>query len=130
MQKLVDGLHRFKAEIFNSNQELFAPLVDGLNLDRLDPITEARAQALAVRFHWTPGRLVARVVVDNDDFVIPSFHLHQTANAFSRHFTAIPIQNHDGYHVGFVPTELFVRKQKGLATSPDWRKDVLGSTYA
>jgi carbonic anhydrase len=29
MQKLVDGLHRFKAEVFNSNQELFAPLIDG-----------------------------------------------------------------------------------------------------
>ena len=29
MQKLVDGLHRFKAEVFNSNQELFQPLVDG-----------------------------------------------------------------------------------------------------
>jgi carbonic anhydrase len=29
MQKLVDGLHKFKAEVFNSNQELFQPLVDG-----------------------------------------------------------------------------------------------------
>jgi carbonic anhydrase len=29
MQKLVDGLHKFKAEVFNSNQELFQPLIDG-----------------------------------------------------------------------------------------------------
>ncbi len=29
MQKLVDGLHKFKSEIFNPNQELFRPLVDG-----------------------------------------------------------------------------------------------------
>ncbi len=29
MQKLVDGLHKFKSEVFNSNQELFQPLVDG-----------------------------------------------------------------------------------------------------
>ncbi|MEO7327649.1 MAG: carbonic anhydrase [Minicystis sp.] len=29
MQKLVDGLHRFKAEVFNSNKELFQPLVNG-----------------------------------------------------------------------------------------------------
>jgi carbonic anhydrase len=29
MQKLVDGLHKFKAEVFNSNQELFQPLVGG-----------------------------------------------------------------------------------------------------
>lgn len=29
MQKLVEGLHKFKAEVFNSNRELFQPLVDG-----------------------------------------------------------------------------------------------------
>jgi carbonic anhydrase len=29
MQKLVDGLHKFQAEVFNSNQELFQPLVNG-----------------------------------------------------------------------------------------------------
>jgi carbonic anhydrase len=29
MQKLIDGLHKFKAEIFNSNKELFQPLVEG-----------------------------------------------------------------------------------------------------
>jgi carbonic anhydrase len=29
MQKLVDGLHKFKSEVFASNKELFQPLVDG-----------------------------------------------------------------------------------------------------
>jgi carbonic anhydrase len=29
MQKLVEGLHKFRSEVFNSNQELFQPLVDG-----------------------------------------------------------------------------------------------------
>jgi carbonic anhydrase len=29
MQKLVDGLHKFRSEIFNPNQALFKPLVDG-----------------------------------------------------------------------------------------------------
>jgi carbonic anhydrase len=28
MQKLIDGLHKFKSDVFNPNQELFRPLVD------------------------------------------------------------------------------------------------------
>lgn len=35
MQKLVDGLHKFKSEVFNSHQDLFKPLVDGQRPDVL-----------------------------------------------------------------------------------------------
>lgn len=70
MQKLVDGLHKFKSEVFNSNEDLFKPLVEGQRPEVLFITCSDSRIAPNLITQTNPGELF---ILRNAGNIIPSY---------------------------------------------------------
>jgi carbonic anhydrase len=70
VQKLVDGLHKFKSEIFNSNQDVFRPLMDGQRPEVLFITCSDSRIAPNLITQTDPGELF---IMRNAGNIVPSY---------------------------------------------------------
>lgn len=70
MQKLVEGLHKFKAEVFNENQALFQPLVDEQRPDVLFITCSDSGVAPNLMTQTDPGELF---ILRNAGNIVPPY---------------------------------------------------------
>lgn len=83
MQKLVEGLHKFKAEVFNSNKDIFAPLVDGQKPQVLFITCSDSRIAPNLLTQTNPGELF---IMRNAGNIIPSYGAIGTGEAATIEF--------------------------------------------
>lgn len=70
MQKLIEGLHKFKAEVFNSQQDIFKPLVDGQRPEALFITCSDSRIAPNLLTQTNPGELF---IMRNAGNLVPSY---------------------------------------------------------
>lgn len=83
MQKLVDGLHKFKAEVFNPNQDLFQPLLNGQRPEALFITCSDSRVAPNLITQTDPGDLF---ILRNAGNIVPPYGPWVTGEAASIEF--------------------------------------------
>jgi carbonic anhydrase len=88
MQKLVDGLHKFKAEVFNSNKELYQPLVDGQRPEVLFITCSDSRVAPNLITQTDPGELF---ILRNAGNIVPPYGMSASGEAATVEFAVLAL---------------------------------------
>jgi carbonic anhydrase len=86
VQKLVDGLHKFKSEVFNSNQDLFKPLVDGQRPEVLFITCSDSRVAPNLITQTDPGEMF---IMRNAGNLVPAYSATGTGEAATIEFAVL-----------------------------------------
>jgi carbonic anhydrase len=88
MQKLVDGLHKFRSEVFNSHQELFQPLVEGQRPEVLFITCSDSRIAPNLLTQTNPGELF---ILRNAGNIIPPYGMGMGGAAATVEFAVLAL---------------------------------------
>lgn len=86
MQKLIEGLHKFKAEVFNSRQAIFKPLVDGQKPEALFITCSDSRIVPNLLTQTNPGELF---IMRNAGNMVPSYGAIGTGEAATVEFAVL-----------------------------------------